>query len=148
MEQPDSSMAKQIAQAAIAFVQRRAGRAPSKVTAVVTNDTLVITLHGILSPAETDLAKNPAGAAQFEELHRKLFDESSEEFLSEIQRITGYSVREANAEIEPTSGTVVKMFTTGTEVQVFRLAGQVPTDSWSGDATGAANINDQLGTNL
>ena len=37
------------------------------------------------------------------------------------------------AEMETSTGTMVKVFTTGTEVQVFRLAGSVPTDSWTGD---------------
>ncbi len=66
-------MAQQIAQAAIAFERRRTGRPPGKVTVVLTNDTLVITLHGVLSLAETALAKNSAGAARVEEFHQQLF---------------------------------------------------------------------------
>lgn len=129
-------MAQQIAQAAIAFERRRTGRVPGKVTVVVTNDTLVITLHGVLSPAERALAKDSDGAAQMEEFHQQLFANSSAELLNEIKRITGQEVREAVAEIETSSGTVVKVFTTGTEVQVFRLAGNVPTDTWSGNGEG------------
>lgn len=136
MEITKPTMAQQIAQAAIAFERRRTGRAPGKVTVVVTNDTLVITLHGVLSPAQRALAKNPAGAAQMEEFHQQLFANSSDELLAEIKRITGHEVREAAAEIETNSGTVVKVFTTGTEVQVFRLAGNVPTDTWSGNGDG------------
>jgi len=54
------------AQAAIAFEQRRTGRphAPSSVTVVLSEGTLVITLHEALSPAEKELARTPAGAAQ------------------------------------------------------------------------------------
>lgn len=136
MEQTKSTMAQEIAKAAIAFERRRTGRAPGKVTVVVTNDTLVITLHGVLSPAERALAKDSAGAAQMEEFHQQLFVNSSAELLNEIKRITGQEVREAAAEIETSSGTVVKVFTTGTEVQVFRLAGNVPTDTWSGNGDG------------
>lgn len=40
--------------------------------------------------------------------------------------------REATAEIEPESGAVVQAFTTGTVVQVFLLAGQASTETWSG----------------
>jgi hypothetical protein len=54
----------------------------------------------------------------------------------EIKRITGMEVREATAEIEPTSGAVVQAFTTGTVVQVFLLAGSTPTEAWSGNAPG------------
>ena len=140
MEKANSTMAQQIAQAAIAFERRRTGRPPGKVTVVLTNDTLVITLHGVLSPAEKALAKNSTGAAQVEEFHQQLFANSSDELLAEIKRITGQEVREATAEIETSSGTVVKVFTTGTEVQVFRLAGNVPTDTWSGNGDGHESI--------
>jgi hypothetical protein len=61
---PDS-MAQQIAQTAIAFVEQRLGRKPTSVTVVLGGDTLVITMHGVLSPAEQTLAASPAGAAQF-----------------------------------------------------------------------------------
>jgi hypothetical protein len=44
-------------------------------------------------------------------------------------------VREATAEIETTTGTVVKAFTTGTVVQVFLLASNVGADTWSGSGT-------------
>ena len=134
-----TDVAQKIAQAAIAFERRRTGRAPNKVTVVLTNDTLVITLHGVLSPAQKALAKGSAGAAQAEELHQQLFANSSDELLAEIRRITGQAVREATAEIETSTGTVVKVFTTGTEVQVFRLAGSVPTDTWSGNGNGSSN---------
>jgi Na+-translocating membrane potential-generating system (MpsC) len=46
------SVAQQIAEAASAFEQERTGHAPTSVTVVVTAETVVITLHGALSPAE------------------------------------------------------------------------------------------------
>ena len=39
---------------------------------------------------------------------------------------------QATLEVEPKTGAVVQVFTTGTMVQVYLLAGSVPTDSWSG----------------
>jgi uncharacterized protein YbcI len=132
MNEPKSSMAQQIAQAAIAFEQRRTGNyVPKSVTVVLSEGTLVITLHEALSPAERELAKTPAGAAQMREFHRQLFDSSSDSLRQEISRITGMEVREATAEVEPASGAVVQAFTTGTVVQVFLLAGNAPTETWS-----------------
>ena len=131
-----SNMAQQIAHAVTAFEQRRTGRAPKKVTVVLTDDTLVVTLHGVFSPAEQAVADSPAGAAKMQELHRQLFANSSDGLLDEIRRITGEKVREAATEFETSAGTVVKVFTTGTEVQVFRLGGNVATDTWSGDGNG------------
>jgi uncharacterized protein YbcI len=129
---PNSTMAQEIAQAAMASGQKRTGHAPKSVAVVLTENTLVITLHGALSEAEKAVAKDPAGAAQVQEFHRQLFATSSEWLRQEIKRITGVEVREATAEIETNTGTVVQAFTTGTMVQVFLLASNVPTDTWSG----------------
>ena len=45
-------------------------------------------------------------------------------------------MRQATAEVEPSTGTVVGVFTTGTTVQVYLLADAVPADSWSGSEPG------------
>jgi uncharacterized protein YbcI len=136
-----SNMAEKIAQAAIAFEQRRTGNhVPKSVTVVVSEGTLVITLHDALSPAERAMARSPAGAAQVQEFHQQLFASSSESLRQEIKRITGMDVREAAAHVEPTTGAVVQAFTTGNVVQVFQLSGSVPTDTWSGNGIrGPAN---------
>jgi uncharacterized protein YbcI len=132
MDTPISTMAQQIAQAASAFQERRTGRVPKSVAVVLSDDTLVITLHEALSPAEKVLAKTPAGATEVQEFHRQLFTDDSESLKQEIKKITGVAVREAAAEIETTTGTVVQVFTTGTMVQVFLLAHSVSQDKWNG----------------
>jgi uncharacterized protein YbcI len=125
-------MAQQVARAVMAFQQKTTGHAPKAVTVVLSQDTLVVTLHEALSPAEKDLAKkSPAGAAKVQEFHRQLFSSSSQSLLDEIQRITGVEVREAVAEVEPLTGDVVQAFTKSAMVQVFRLAQSVPDGSWS-----------------
>ena len=128
----NSTMGEEIAQAASAFEHRRTGHVPGSVTVVLSEDTLVVTLHGALSPAEKALAKTPDGAAQVQEFHRQLFTTTSESLRQEIQRITGVPVRESTAEVEATTGTVVHVFTSGTIVQVFLLARTLPAETWSG----------------
>jgi uncharacterized protein YbcI len=130
MDPPDSIMARQIAEAASLFEQQRTGNTPKSVTVVRSDTTLVITLHGALSEAEKALAKSAEGAAQVQDFHRQLFADASESLRQEIKRITGVEVREATAEVEPTTGTVVGVFTTGTTVQVYLLAHAVPAESW------------------
>ena len=137
MENLDPSVAQQIAQAAIAFQKQRTGTEPKSVAVVLSGDTLLITLHGALSPAEQALAQSPAGAARVQEFHRQLFTNSADELRQEIKRITGVEVREATAEVETTTGTVVQVFTTGTMVQVFQLAQSVPADTWNGNGRDA-----------
>ena len=127
MDESELSRAQQVAQAARVFEQQTTGRLPRSVAVVLNEDTLVITLHGVLSPGELALAKSPDGGAQLRELHRQLFTTTSETLRREIKRITGVEVREATAEVETTTGTVV---------QVYSLAQPVPADTWSGTDPG------------
>ena len=136
MDNSNSTMALQIGQAACDFEQQLTGHQPRSVTVVLSEETLVITLQGALSPAEKALAKNPAGANQVQEFHRQLFANASGSLREEIKRITGVEVRDASEEVEPPSGAMVKVFTTGTKVQVFLLAQGVPADTWSGNGSG------------
>ena len=129
MDKSDSSRARQIAQAARDLERLMTGRLPGSVTVILSEDTVVITLRGTLSPAETTMARNREGAAQLRELHRFLFTTSSEPLRQEIRRITGVEVREGTAELETSTGTVV---------EVFSLALAVPADTWSGSDTGPA----------
>lgn len=133
MNQSPASVAQQIAQAASAFEEQRTGRRPKSVSVVLSADTLVITLHGVLTPAEKVLAQTAEGAAKVQEFHRQLFDSAALPLRQEIKRIAGVDVRESAAEVETTTGTVVQVFTTGTVVQVFLLAHGVPGDAWSSD---------------
>jgi uncharacterized protein YbcI len=122
-------MAQQIAQTALAFEEHRLGRKPTSVTVVVGGDTVVITMHGVLSPAEQALAASPAGAARLQEFHQKLFQLSSDPLRGEIKRITGLELREVAKDEAPAA---VQVFSFGTVVQVFLLAGRLPADSWYG----------------
>lgn len=126
MNQPESTMARDIARAASEFEKQRTGHVPKSVTVVLSDNTLVVTLHGALSPAERALARTAAGAAQVQEFHRQLFAAAADPLRQEIKRITGVEVREATAEIEIITGTVMKVFTSGTVVQVFLLAHHLP----------------------
>jgi uncharacterized protein YbcI len=122
MIQLESTRAERVAQAVMAFQEKTTGHAPKAVTVVLSPDTLVVTLHDALSPAEKALAGSPGGAAQVQEFHRQLFSTSSQSLREEIQRITGVQVREAVAEVEPSTGAMVCAFASGNLVQVFQLA--------------------------
>ena len=124
---------QQVAQAVSAFQQRQTGYAPKAVTVVLSEDTVVVTLHEALSPAEKALARTPEGAVQVQEFHRQLFKNSADLLRQEIKRITGVAVGEAAAEIETTTGAVVHAFTSGTMVQVFQLTGRISAETWNGN---------------
>lgn len=131
METPQLTMAQRVAQAASLFQQERTGHTPRAVTVVLSNDTLVVTLHDALTPAEIALSRSPEGAARVQEFHRQLFANASGKLREDIQRITGVRVREAAAEVETATGTVVHAFTSGTMVQVFQLADPVANSDWN-----------------
>jgi uncharacterized protein YbcI len=131
MLQTTPTMAEQIAEAAKAFQRERTGRSPTSVNVVLSGDTLVVTLHGALSPAEQEMARTAEGAAKVREFHRQLFLNASDSLQREIKRITGMDVREATADVEPKSGALVQVFTSGTMVQMFLLSGEVPAESFN-----------------
>ena len=132
MDNSGFTMAQQIAEAARAFEQQRTGLTPNSVTVVLCGETLVVTLHGALSPAEKALARTPEGAARLQDYHRQLFASSADPLREEIKRITGVMVRESAAEVEPETGTVVQVFTSGAIVQVFLLAHGIAAETWDG----------------
>ncbi len=122
MNVQDTKVAQEIANIIRDYQTQSTGHPPTAVSVVLSEDTLVITIHGALTPAEQSLVKTPAGAAQVQEFHRQLFASSSEPLREEIRRITGRNVKEAIAEVEPVTGAIVHAFTSGTMVQVFLLA--------------------------
>jgi len=122
MNEISSNIAQQLAHVASRLQEQRTGHAPKAVTVVLSEDTLLVTLHEALTQAEKVLVRSSQGAAQVQEFHRQLFASSTEEMRQEIRRITGRQVREAAAEIETETGNVVHAFTTGAMVQVFLLA--------------------------
>jgi len=146
MVQSTPTMAQQIAEAASALQHQRTGHAPKSVSVMLSGDTLVITLHGALSPAEQVMTQSPEGAAKVQEFHRQLFLSASDTVRKEIHRITGVEVREVNAEVEPATGSVMQIFTTGAMVQVFLLAEPLSAESWNG--SGSPEVPIPLITNI
>ncbi len=117
----DTSIAEELARVASRLQEQRTGHPPKAVTVILGEDTLVVTLHEALTQAERALSQTAEGAAQVQEFHRQLFANSTDEMLQEIRRITGREVREAGAEIETATGTIIHAFTTGAMVQVYLL---------------------------
>ena len=124
-------MAERVAHAIRNYQQQRTGHAPKSVTVVLSEGTLVVTMHDALTPAEKMLSLTTEGAAQVREFHRELFQSSVSVLRAEIERITGVAVCEAAAEVETSTGAVVHVFTTGTMVQVFQLAGGLSAETWN-----------------
>lgn len=141
MDRLTTGVAEQVAKAAIAFQLEMTGHAPSAATVVLSEETLVITLHEALSEAERVVSQSPEGAARVQAYHRKLFGISAAPLRREIERITGMGVREAAGEVEPVVGAVVHAFTSGTMVQVFQFADAGPKGKSDMAARGEATFD-------
>ena len=122
------TMAEQIGLAASAFEQIRTGHVPKSVTVVLNEDTLVITLRGVLTRAERVLANTEEGAAWVREYHRRLMTSASSSLVDEIKRITGIAAHESDA----IQGEAVPLFEIGAIVHVFVLRASIPLTAWHG----------------
>lgn len=120
-EGKSTNFSKELAQLAMSMQSDRTGHTPKAVTVVASDETVVLTLHEALTPAEKILARTESGAAKVEQYHRALFAVSCDELRNEIQRLTGRKVREAAVVVEPATGAIVHAFTSGTVVQIFQL---------------------------
>ena len=116
-----TGLSKELAKIALAMQAERTGHTPKAVTVVASDETVVLTLHEALTPAEKILARTESGAVKVEQYHRALFAVSCDELRKEIQRLTGRRVREAAVVVEPATGAIVHAFTSGTVVQIFQL---------------------------
>ena len=120
-QRKSADFSRELAQIALSMQSERTGYAPKAVTVVASEETVVLTLHEALTPAEKILARTEPGAAKVEQYHRALFAVSCDELRKEIQRLTGRKVREAAFVVEPATGAIVHAFTSGTVVQIFQL---------------------------
>ena len=128
MKESKSQMTQELASVASALQQERTGVAPTAVTVILSENTLVVTLDDALTLAEKALVRTPTGAEQVQEFHRQLFASASKSMREEIKRITGRDVREAGAEVETATGAIAHAFKSGGMVQVFLLAPEADSD--------------------
>ena len=127
MDIPNSDMAKQVALAASDFELQRTGHLPKSVTVVLSGETVVITLHGALSPAETALAKSRGrgrpGASSFTANYSTARrNRCGKEIKTNHRSGSARSGRRSRAGVWHRCQGVS---TTGTVVQVFLLADSV-----------------------
>jgi uncharacterized protein YbcI len=113
LDKSKSSMAQQIARAAVAFVCQRTGQVPGSVDVAQSDETLVITLRNTLAPAVRAQSRHPETASKLHEVYRELFAESSGWLRREISRITELQVLAVTAAVEAATGAVVVVLTTG-----------------------------------
>lgn len=119
-------LARQVAHATGSFEHVLLGRSPTSVSVVADGGWMVVHVHEPFTTAERRLAVDAAGAARVREFHRYLFDNSLDALLRHVQRATGVAFRGAIAHVDTTTGSVLKTFTTQTDVDLFLLGRGLP----------------------
>lgn len=145
------SLSRKVAKAAASFEYERLGREPSRVTVVVGEGWMVVTLQAALAPLERIVARHcDASAAEIERRRRAAMASSIDELRSHVRRLTGVNLVAAVVSVDAITGSVIETFSTNPAVDLF-LLGQglpslgVPIDAHvhadGPHAPGAAGIN-------
>ena len=64
MDKTESTMAQQLADVVKTFQLQQTGRAPTNVTVIISEDTLVVTLHEALIACRAGAGQEPRGCRQ------------------------------------------------------------------------------------
>ena len=131
------TIGQRIARAARAFEKRQTKHGRIWVVVFMNEDTIVIALHGSLTAAEKAQSQSLAGAARVWEFHRQMFTNASAALFRKIKSITGMEVRDTTAEIDPTTGHVVQIFTTDTVAEDFPVRSSSPAGTRAGTVRSA-----------
>jgi uncharacterized protein YbcI len=101
----------QIAESIIKFEKEYMGRGPSETRAYIIKDMIFLRLKGVLTPAEEQLAKSPAGAEMIKKTRMQLLESSRALLENMISEITSCQVRSLHTDISTRVGERVVVFT-------------------------------------
>jgi uncharacterized protein YbcI len=104
------------------FEQETRGRGPKNIHAYLRGDFVVVRLHGLLTPAEKQLAKIPSekGRDLLKEVRAHLIETATPSLQSIVQAITGVKVVSLHHDISTVTGEAFIFFTL-TESPLRRL---------------------------
>lgn len=123
---PQARVARRVAQAAGTFEHLLLGRAPTSVTVVADGPLMVVSLHESLTVAERRLSTTACGSRYVRQLHESLFDESLGSLVRHVFKATGIEFRRAIAHVDPSTGSIIKTFSTESDIDVFLLGRGLP----------------------
>lgn len=83
------------------FEAKYLSRNPRRIGVYILADVLVVRVHGILSPAERQLASSPDGRMLMRQLLLKEIEELRDVFTFELQSVTGVAVLGVSVDLDP-----------------------------------------------
>lgn len=93
-----------ISAAVTQFEKEHLGRGPRESRTHIIQDMVLIRLKGVLTPAETHLAKREGGAALIKEMRMRLIESSRDMLEAIIEEQTGASVVSLHTDISSRTG--------------------------------------------
>lgn len=93
-----------ISNALISFEKEHMGRGPVEAKTHIIQDIVMIRLKGILTPAETHLAKDDEGIQLIKQVRAKLLETSRDLLVNMITEITGCATRSFHTDISTRTG--------------------------------------------
>ena len=97
-------MEAQISNALISFEKEHMGRGPVEARTHIIQDIVIIRLKGILTPAETHLAKDDEGIHLIKQVRAKLLEKSKGLLEDMITDVTGCTTRSFHTDVSTKTG--------------------------------------------
>ena len=95
---------RRIAEAVTAFQQSQISGAQCSINVSMQSDAVVITLRGVMSPAEKNYAKDRKARRLLERFYEELFDTTRPMLETSVQEILGQRVKRSRFAVDPESG--------------------------------------------
>ena len=105
-----------ISEAIVKFEREYMGRGPEEVRTYLLDDIIMVRLHGVLTPAERQLARSDTegqGRALIKQVRMELLEKARPLLDTIIRDITGQSIRSLHADISTLTGERIIIFSLG-----------------------------------
>ena len=111
MNKTKGQVEAEIAKALIQFEKDFMGRGPMECKAYIIDDMILLRLKGVLTPAEKQLAKNPAGTELIKKVRANLLEQARAMLVKAIEDIIPAKVIGLHTDISTKTGERVIIFT-------------------------------------
>ncbi|MFH1683509.1 MAG: DUF2294 domain-containing protein [Candidatus Margulisiibacteriota bacterium] len=116
-EKTKGQIEAEISKAIIKFEQEYMGRGPKEVKTFLIQDMIFVRLKGVLTPAETQLAKSQEGKLLTKQIRVRLLEDAKVLLEQIVVDITGARVVSMHSDISTSTGERVIIFTVSENVE-------------------------------
>lgn len=92
------------------FEREVLGRGPRVTRTYILHDMVIVRLHGVLTPGEKQLAKEPGGVALIKELRTRLVESFQTDLRHIVEHHTGHAVLSMHTDISTLTGERLLVF--------------------------------------